>query len=68
MAAGTALARHRVNAGGMHHCGVAQAEGGPRPGNRAPPVGAVAVSLAITSRYEATRAARRCSVHACREC
>jgi hypothetical protein len=66
-AAGTALAHHCLNAGGMRHCGATQAEGEPRPGNRTPPVGAVAVSLAIASCCEVTRAARRRSVHACRE-
>jgi hypothetical protein len=67
-AAGTALARYRVDAGSVRYCGAVQAEGEARPGNRTPPAGVVVVSLAITSRCEATRAARQRSVRACREC
>jgi hypothetical protein len=66
---GAALARYRVDAGGMRHCGAVQAEGEPWPGNRTPPplVGAVVVSLAIVLRCEVTRAAHRRSVCAFRE-
>jgi hypothetical protein len=41
----------------VFHCGSAQAEGEPRPGNHTPPVGAVVVSSAIASRCVATRVA-----------
>jgi hypothetical protein len=69
MAARTTYARRCVDAGGgdVRRRGAAQAEGEPRSRNRAFPVGAAAVSPVIASRCEATRAARRRSVRACRE-
>jgi hypothetical protein len=69
VAARMTLARHHVGVGGcgVRRCGAAQAEGEPRPGNRTPPVGAVAVSPVIVSRCEAMRAARHHSVRAYRE-
>jgi hypothetical protein len=48
-AAGTALACCHINAGrrGVCHRGATQTEGEPRPGNRTPPIGAVAVLTVI---------------------